>query len=152
VGRTINADQPYHVTEDEVTELNSEDRPAPELFRVAVSQREVFYYDSTTFNSVLGSSKHFRVLGTEIDLTWFKEDGSLDPPDGAIEPFQQSSGAMPPRDTQTDDGLTVWHLVIVLAISVSLGFGCLFLFDWFRRRHRAGGPDGSASGSHTDKR
>jgi hypothetical protein len=139
---TNDSHKPYYCVAEEVTEWNSEERPGPEVFRVAVTPGETFSYESS-IGPLHWPREAFRVPCTEIDLAWFPEDDSLDAPDGALEPVELTPAPTAPT-AHTAQSLNEtlgrpesWQLAIVLAISVSTGFGCLILFDWFRRRRTA---------------
>ncbi len=148
------------VTEEEVTEWNDQDRPNPSVFRVAVSPGEILSFDPTipdsrmyqSFEAIFGeeidrldsnslvnkTKRKFRVRGTEIDLAWFKEDGSLTAPDGALELVEEAKNvdfpsSHPAHIPDENPPLEIWQFAAVLAICVSMGFGFLFLLDWIRR-------------------
>lgn len=148
---THNAELPRRVAECEVTEWNFEDPPGADFFLVSVEAGESFSYRS---GEQARSPATFRVLGTEIDLRWFKEDSSIDAPEGAIEIVRpEVPRVMDIQDyIQTRYPPDLWQLAAVLAVSIAAGFGCLFLLDWIRRRRRARANSNQSSGTGTRQR
>jgi hypothetical protein len=121
---------------DEVAvDWNVQERPGAEVFRVAVTPGESFTFDMRTID--YGPIPSYRVTGSEIDLDWFKDDGSIAAPDGAIE-LRQAGTAAKLADAVGESARDPWLLVIVFAVSVSTGFGGLLVFDWIRRRRKLG--------------
>ena len=126
---TQKSELPWLVTDYEVTEWNFDEPPGNELFCMSVETGEKFSYERETF----------RVLGTEIDLRWFREDGSIDAPAGTIEIIEPET--RPVGDVQeylqNRYPPQMWELAVVLTVSIATGFGCLFLWDLIRRRRIA---------------
>ena len=74
----------YWVLVSEILEFAADEQSGEEIFRVSVSPGKYLYCSPQDRSaSVVGET--YRLLGKEIDVRWFKEDGSFNPPAGVIE-------------------------------------------------------------------
>ena len=74
----------YWVLVSAVLEFAADEQSGEEIFRVAVSPGKYLYFDtSDRLESVIGVT--YRLLGNELDVRWFNDDGSFNPPAGVAE-------------------------------------------------------------------
>jgi len=136
---TENAELPRRVAEGEVMEWNFDEAPGIDLFRVSVEPGETFSY----------KSENYRVLATEIDLRWFKEDGSIAAPAGSLELVQPELTTVGNTQDYLQKRYPIrpWQFAAVLAISITTGLGCLLLWNWIWRRRKADANLNRSSGT-----
>jgi hypothetical protein len=129
IARTGQADRPYYVTLDVIVEWDFDERPNAEAFHVAVTPGESFSYESPT-----GSSSLYRSLSGDIAPEWFKEDGSIQAPEGAFELIPRPIAPAVVTESPRQPAVEAWEFGLVVAISVAVGFGCLVIVGCLHRR------------------
>ncbi len=108
----------YWVLVAEHLEFAADEQSGEEIFRVAVSPGKYLYLEtSDRLASVIGET--YRLLGNELDVRWFNEDGSFKPPAGVAERVARNpADHVPEALPQTYRYPPVWAIGTVLLCAV----------------------------------